>query len=230
VVWADRTGGISAPPYATANLATHVGDDPAAVAQNRARLADRAGLGDPRGWWFLDQVHGCDVLTVTDPPVEGRGVPAADAVVTSTTGLPLVVLTADCAPIALADDEAVGVVHAGWRGLLAGVVPAAVAALRAVGSGTVRAALGACIRPAHYEFGRADLDAMVERFGPSVEARTVDGRPALDVAAAVRVALVEAGVPDLDDAGWCTASDPRRWFSHRRDGTTGRQGLVVVKG
>lgn len=220
---------MSAAPYASANLAAHVGDHPEAVAANRARLATRTGLPDPAGWWFLDQVHGAGVLTVTGPASAGADPPTADAAVTASPGVPLVVLTADCAPIALADDLAVGVVHAGWRGLLAGVVPAAVAALRAVGAGPVRAALGACVRPAHYEFGRGDLDRLVARFGRGVEGRTHDDRPALDVAAAVRVALGEVGVTAVDDPGWCTVADPDRWFSHRRDGITGRQGLVVVK-
>jgi hypothetical protein len=220
---------VSAVPYASANLAGHVGDDPAAVAENRARVATAAGLPDPDLWWFLDQVHGADVVTVRAPRPTGTPPPAADAAVTAAVGVALVVLTADCAPVALADDHAVGVVHVGWRGLLAGVVPAAVAALRAVGSGPVRALIGPCIRPGRYEFGREDLDLLVARFGATVEARTDTGRPALDVAAGVRIALAEVGVTDVDDLGWCTAGDPVRWFSHRRDGTTGRQGLVVVK-
>ena len=206
-----------------------MGDDPVAVAENRVRVAVAAGLADPSTWWFLDQVHGAEVLAVTGPPAPGAVPPAADAAVTAVAGVPLVVLTADCAPIALADDVAVGVVHAGWRGLLAGVVPAAVAALRAVGRGPVRAALGACVRAPHYEFGPDDLAAMVARFGPAVAGRTAAGTPALDVPAAVRIALAEAGVDDLADPGWCTAADPARWFSHRRDGVTGRQGLIVVK-
>lgn len=206
-----------------------MGDDPAAVAENRARVAAAAGLPGPSEWWFLDQVHGAEVLTVTGPPASGAAPPRADAAVTASAGVALVVLTADCAPIALADDVSVGVVHAGWRGLLAGVVPAAVAALRAVGQGPVRAALGACVRAPHYEFGADDLAAMVGRFGPAVEGRTDAGTPALDVPAAVRIALAEVGVDDLADPGWCTAADPARWFSHRRDGETGRQGVIVVK-
>lgn len=196
---------------------------------NRRRVAEAAGLPDPAVWWFLDQVHGADVVTATAPADPSAPPAPADAAVTDRVGVPLVVLTADCAPVALADDVAVGVVHAGWKGLLAGVVPAAVAALRAVGAGAVRALVGPCIRPARYEFGRADLDRLVARFGPGVEGRTVTGHPALDVPAAVAVALAEAGVADVTDSGWCTAEDPLRWFSHRRDGVTGRQGLVVVR-
>ena len=137
-------------------------------------------------------------------------------------------LTADCAPIALCAANAVGVVHAGWPGLLAGVVGAGVDALRAVApAAEVRAVLGPCVHPARYEFGAADLAKLVDRFGPGVAARTDEGRPALDIPAAVRVALAEAGVTDLVDVDVCTSASPDH-FSHRRDGPTGRQALVAV--
>jgi hypothetical protein len=223
-VWTDRLGGVSAPPYDTANLATHVGDAPGAVRENRKRLARTQSLSLPEVWVWLDQVHGADVATVSEPGSH----PTADAAVTAVAGLPLVVLTADCAPIAIADDRAVGVVHAGWRGLLAGVVSAAVEALRALGDGEVRAEIGPCIRPAHYEFGADDLAALAARFGPVVVGETVDGRPALDLAAGVRAAFAECGVGTITDDGTCTYADTR-YFSHRRDGVTGRQAVVVVK-
>jgi copper oxidase (laccase) domain-containing protein len=169
------------------------------------------------------------VHRVEAEPVPGALPVEADGAVTRLDGVPLVVLTADCAPIAIADDLAVGVVHAGWKGLETGVVAAAVAALREIGRGPVRAVVGPCIRAAHYEFGRADLDRLVARFGPDLEGRTAAGRPALDVAAGVRIAFAEVGVTDVVDPGTCTAADPARWFSHRRDGTTGRQAVVVVQ-
>jgi copper oxidase (laccase) domain-containing protein len=118
-------------------------------------------------------------------------------------------------------------VHAGWRGLLAGVVPTAVDALRAVGTGTVRAVIGPCIRPAHYEFGTDDLAVVAARFGDVVIGTTVDGSPALDLAAGVRAAFGECGVVDVDDLGECTFADSR-YFSYRRDGVTGRQAVVAV--
>src|SRR5205085_6573345 len=141
--------------------------------------------------------------------------------VTATRGLPLAVLTADCAPVALACDDAIGVVHAGHRGLEHGVIEAAVAALRDIGRGPVRAYLGPCIRPARYEFGAADLARLVARLGPEVEGHTADGRPALDIPAAVRAALRNAGVDVFTDGGVCTASSAEH-FSYRRDGVTGR--------
>jgi YfiH family protein len=224
-VWTDRHGGVSAPPFDTANLTASGGDAPDAVAENRRRLARTLGLEPPDDWWWLRQVHGAHVVRAQGqaPPVP----PEADAVVTTQSGLPLVVLTADCASIALASDTAIGAVHAGWPGLLAGVVEAAVEELRALGRGPVRAALGPCVHPERYEFGEADLARMVERLGAGVAAQTDAQRPALDVPAAVRAALGRAGIDDLDDVDVCTSAS-RDHFSHRRDGATGRQALVVV--
>jgi YfiH family protein len=216
---------VSAAPYDSCNVGDHVGDAPEAVAVNRERVAAEAGLGSPSGWVWMRQVHGADVHVATAPT--GAEPPAADAAVTATRGLPLAVLTADCAPVALACDDAVGVVHAGHRGLEQGVIPAAVAQLRAIGRGPVRAYLGPCIRPARYEFGAADLARLVERLGPEVEGRTCDGRPALDIPSAVRTALRDAGVEDFVDGGACTASSDA-YFSYRRDGVTGRQATIVV--
>jgi YfiH family protein len=226
LVWCSgREGGVSTSPYDTCNVGDHVGDRPAAVAQNRARVAVEAGLADPAAWVWMRQVHGADVHVASGPT--GAAPPAADAAVTSERGLPLAVLTADCAPLALACDDAVGVVHAGHRGLERGVIPAAVAQLRAIGNGPVRAYLGPCIRPTRYEFGAADLARLVERLGPGVAGRTHDGRPALDIPAAVRASLREAGVDELFDGGACTASSDA-YFSYRRDGVTGRQVTIVL--
>jgi copper oxidase (laccase) domain-containing protein len=165
------------------------------------------------------------VLTVRGPPT--GPVPPADAAVTSEVGRPVVVLTADCAPLVLACDDAVAVVHAGWLGLLAGVIEAAAARLRDVGHGVVRAALGPCIHPDRYAFGAADLARVVDRYGPSVAATTDTDQPALDLPAGVRVALDRAGVDDPHDVDVCTAASPDH-FSYRRDGRTGRQGVVAV--
>lgn len=225
-VWcSDRRGGVSAPPYDTLDVGDHVGDDPDAVAANRARLAEAAGLVDPTRWVWLRQVHGVGVHLATAPT--DAQPPEADAAVTATRGLPLAVVTADCAPVALACDDAIGVVHAGHPGLEHGVIEAAVTALRGIGTGPVHAYLGPCIRPAHYEFGPADLERLVARFGRGVEGRTRAGRPAFDVPAAVRLALASCGVDDLDDGGICTAASAEH-FSYRRDGVTGRQVTIVM--
>ena len=173
----------------------------------------------------MRQVHGAAVHVASRPT--GVEPPEADAAVTAVRGLPIAVITADCAPLALACDDAVGVVHAGHRGLELGVIEAAVAALREIGNGPVRAYLGPCIRPARYEFGEADLARLVARFGPEVAARTHDGRPALDIPTAVRIALGACAVDDFADAGVCTAASPAH-YSYRRDGLTGRQATIAV--
>jgi purine-nucleoside/S-methyl-5'-thioadenosine phosphorylase / adenosine deaminase len=170
-------------------------------------------------------VHGTTVLDADRG--SGDALPPADAAVTTTPGRPLVVLTADCAPLALATDDALAVVHAGWGGLLGGVIEAATERLRATGTGGVRAALGPCIHPARYEFGPDDLERVVAAYGPAVAGRTAAGAPALDLPAAVRAALARAGVHDLHDVDVCTAASPDH-FSYRRDGDTGRQALVAV--
>jgi len=226
-VWcSDRHGGVSAPPYDSCNVGDQVGDDVDAVGANRVAVATAARLVEPTRWVWMRQVHGAGVHVATGPT--GPVPPEADAAVTAARGLPLAVITADCAPIALASDDAVGVVHAGHRGLGLGVVEAAVGALREIGHGPVRAFLGPCIGPEHYEFGAADLARLVARFGPEVEGRTHDGRPALDIPAAVRLALARCGVDELSIAGVCTAASSD-YFSYRRDGVTGRQATVVVR-
>lgn len=220
---------MSQAPFAEANLGMSVGDDPAAVAQNRRMLAERLGFPE-QGWAWLHQVHGATVIAGEQHTREeqARGdAPKADAAVTARPGVPLVVQTADCAPIALATDDAIAVVHAGWPGLVAGVIPKAVARLRDVGHGEVRAALGPCVHACCYQFGRAELDRVVATLDESVEAHTSAGDLALDIPAAVRVALTRAGVEHVDDAGVCTYTSPDH-FSYRRDGRTGRQALVAV--
>jgi purine-nucleoside/S-methyl-5'-thioadenosine phosphorylase / adenosine deaminase len=201
-----------------------VGDAPDAVARNRGRVADRLALPPPERWAWMEQVHGADVVTVEGPTDRP---PVADALVTSTIGLPLAVVTADCAPIAIACDGAVGVVHAGHRGLLAGVIARAVEALRAIGRGDVRAVLGPCIRAPRYEFGERDLSTLVDTFGPRVASRTEWDTPAFDITAAVHIALQRAGVANVDDGGECTSTS-RDYFSYRRDGVTGRQATIAV--
>lgn len=193
-----------------------VGGDQAALTARRRAVVDAP-------WTWLRQVHGARVVTVTDPG-EHAGV-EADAAVTAVAGAVLAVHTADCAPVLLVADGAVGVAHAGWRGLVAGVVEATAAALAALGHPPRRAVLGPCIRPRCYEFGGPELDLVTERYGPAVRAETAWGSPALDVAAAVAAACGSLGL-ELDDAGTCTACSPVHW-SHRARGDLGRQALVA---
>lgn len=122
--------------------------------------------------------------------------------------------TADCAPIVLVGPAAVGVVHAGWRGLLDGVVERAVAALHDLGDGALVAHLGPCIRAGCYEFDGPGRARLADRFGDAVLATTTWRTPAIDLPAGVHAALGESGVEVVHDGAGCTACD-RRWYSHR---------------
>jgi purine-nucleoside/S-methyl-5'-thioadenosine phosphorylase / adenosine deaminase len=244
-----RAGGTSGAPYATLNLGLRVGDDLRRVLANRRRVATVLGLAG-RPWALVRQVHGADVLAVgAGPPgagdraVErrqlGEGPPEAkpplgeaDGLVTTDPGVVLAVLTADCAPVLLADPAArvVGAVHAGWRGLAAGVVEAGVAAMAELGAdparsvGLVGPAVGGCC----YEVGPDVRDAVGARL-PDALATTRDGRPALDPAAGAAQALALAGVGQVRVAAECTFDLQERFFSHRRDhGRSGRQAGIVA--
>lgn len=177
----------------------------------------------PVPWVWLDQVHGAGVV-VAAAPGEHAG-SRADAVVTCEPGVPVAVHTADCAPLLMVADRGIAVVHAGWQGLLAGVVDATVEVM--VGQGMVpqRAVLGPVIRPRCYEFGDADMEPLVERFGPEVRSTTAWGTSAFDLPAAVRAAVAAHGL-DVDDAGTCTACSPAHW-SHRARVDRERQALVA---
>lgn len=145
----------------------------------------------------------------------------ADAAVTDAPGCTLAVRTADCTPVVLLGRRSVAVVHAGWRGLLAGVVERTVDALRALGDEPQEAHLGPCIRPGCYEFDGAELADLVDRFGSAVRATTTWGTPAVDLPRAVAEALAAAGVHAVHDTSGCTACD-ERWFSHRARAESGR--------
>jgi len=230
ILFSDRTGGVSAPPFDTANAGYRRGDDPAHVDENRVRIG--AGLGGrashPAEWISLHQVHGPAVYPADRAgPTAGRPAPQADAAVSAEPGAVLSVLTADCGPVALVAPGVVAAVHAGWRGVAAGVLEAAVAEVRERTSGPVRAVLGPCIHAECYEFSVADLDPIAERLGPDVVGETSAGRPALDVPRAIRLALAGAGVTDVTDVDVCTACSTDH-FSHRRDGRTGLQTMLVA--
>jgi YfiH family protein len=192
--------------------------DPGALPEARAALA-------PFAWTWLRQVHGSGVAVVEEPGA-CRGV-EADAAVTRCAGAALAVLTADCAPVALSCEQGVvGVAHAGWRGLLAGVVEAAIGSMEALGAQRVFAAVGPCIWPHAYSFSPADLDAVAARFGPSVRATTTEGSPALDLPAAVASALERAGAYLVASSQSCTHCSGVH-FSWRARGDRGRQATVV---
>jgi YfiH family protein len=224
-LFTERAGGVSAGPYASLNLGDHVGDDPRAVVANRQRLTARLGVPVR----FMRQVHGADVLTFAS----AAGwlhypAPAADAMVTDLPGFGLGVLAADCVPVVFTAPGAVGVAHAGRVGLAAGVVPATLAALAALGAepGRIHAEVGPSVCGLCYEVPaamRAEVDAAV----PGVASTTRAGTPALDLRAGVAAQLRASGVTDITISDRCTMEDPGL-FSHRRDGgRTGRFAGIV---
>ncbi len=165
-------------------------------------------------------------MVVVDEPGAGAG-RRADAAVTAVRGAALAVHTADCVPVVLVGDGVVGVAHAGWRGLAAGVIETTVAAMGRLAPGRpVEAVIGPCIRVECYEFGPGDLDVVAEALGDQVRGRTSAGAPALDLTAATNAALARAGVADVRDDGSCTACGDR-WFSHRARAETGRQAALA---
>ena len=183
----------------------------------------------PRTMTVLRQVHGTRVVEVTRPG--GHQGACADAAWTSAPQATLAVRSADCVAVALygADangDGAVAVIHAGWRGLFDGVVPATLAELRHHGIRDVRAVVGPHICALHYEFGSCELSAAITAFGPSVAARTSWGTPALDLGEATRLALRDHGAVIDREIGRCTASD-ERYFSHRARGERGRTAVLI---
>jgi YfiH family protein len=202
----------------------HGGDSVVTV---RPDVADRRRAVVDLPWTWLRQVHGAEVVHV-DRPGDKAGW-RADAAVTAHAGCALAVLTADCAPVALASPEGVtGVAHAGWRGVMAGVVEATVAEMRALGATDVSAVIGPCIHPGCYEFGPDALDDVAARLGDGVRATTAAGSPALDLPAAVRVALANAAVDveRVTDVGICTACSDNH-FSWRARREQQRQAAVV---
>ena len=182
-------------------------------------------------WSWVRQVHGAGVVTVAPGRVvEG---PEADALVTpvgersGAPGAAVAVFTADCAALALASPEGVlGAVHAGWRGVAAGVIQAAVDAMRRAGARSVVGALGPCIHAECYEFGPADLATVERALGSEVGGRTSWGAPALDLPAAVEAAAEAGGIDLVVSSPVCTACSPGH-FSHRARGDRERQALVV---
>ena len=219
-----RSGGASAAPYASLNLGDHVGDVPAAVAENRRRLAAAAGLPAEPVW--LEQVHGTHVADLDG--LGGAG--PADAAFTRQAGRVCVILTADCLPILLAADTGglVAAAHAGWRGLALGVIEATVRALN-VPPGRLVAWLGPAIGPKHFEVGPEVRDELLKSDAEAGAAFVPNarGRFMADLGKLARRRLSALGVSRIYGGGECTFSEADRYFSHRRDGVTGRQATLI---
>jgi len=212
----ERAGGVSEGPYASLNLADHVGDEPAAVRENRRRVVEATG---GTALVLAQQVHGTSVQLVEEP---FRGAaPEADALVTRTPGLVLGVLVADCTPVLVADPEAgvVGVAHAGRRGMAGGVVPALLRGMAQQGARRMVARVGPSICSRCYPVPLALREEVAAR-EPVTRSVSRTGEPSLDVAAGVLAQLREGGV-EVSEVPGCSAEDDEL-YSYRRSRTTGR--------
>lgn len=221
--------GVSQAPFDAFNLGVRCGDEAAAVDTNRERLIDEFSLPAPPHW--LRQVHGTHAVRATqrDP---GSAEPEADAAIASDAGTVLAILTADCLPVVFAVDDGseIAAAHAGWRGLVAGVLENTVAALSAP-AGRILAWLGPAAGPQAYEIGEEVFDAFVSRDARARSAfvTTRPGHWHADLYALARQRLRDAGVEQVYGGGLCTISDPQRFYSHRRDQRTGRMATVVYR-
>lgn len=218
--------GVSPPPFDRFNLGLRCGDDPALAQHNRDLLVSWLALPAAPHW--LRQVHGTGVVRFESPAVADAGgehEPEADAAVTSVPGVVLAILSADCLPVVLAAREGgeVAAAHAGWRGLAAGMLEATVAAMRTPPAGLV-AWLGPAAGPQAYEIGAEVREAFVaaDAGAASAFAPTRPGHWRVDLYALARRRLAAVGVTDVHGGGLCTISDPDRFYSHRRDGRSGR--------
>jgi YfiH family protein len=219
--YSTRQGGVSAGPYESLNIGILTGDERDSVSENRRRLAGRVGVAPERvamGW----QVHGADLLEWEEPIASRFADPDADLQrvdghTTEATGAALLVLVADCVPVALSDGDRVAMLHCGWRGLAAGIVASAVERFDSPPAAAVGPGIGRCC----YEVGPEVLRAF--------DADLADGRM-LDLRAAATRKLEHAGVMGVEHVDLCTSCNPELFFSHRRDGPeTGRQAGVVVR-
>lgn len=226
MVFTSRAGGASASPYDSFNLAEHVGDDPAAVRANRERLAGILGLPVENFVW-MEQLH-TNTVTVVDGP-QAEPVPATDALVTTQVGLALCVLVADCTPVLLSDHAAgvIGAVHAGRMGARNGIVTRTVAQMVKLGAkpANIQALLGPAAAGESYEVPAA-MAADVEAHLPGSATTTAKGTPGLDIRAGIVRQLMSVGVTHIDADPRDTITD-EAFFSHRREGTTGRQAGVI---
>ncbi len=218
-----RRGGVSLPPYDSLNLGDHVGDDPAAVAENRRRLLTELELPQEPRW--LTQVHG---TCSADAAIVRQGC-EADASYTDKVGVVCTVLTADCLPVLLCDRAGgqVAAVHAGWRGLLNGVIEQTIAAMDA--EADMLAWLGPAIGPAAFEVGE-EVRAAFLADAPEAEVAFVPspgGRWLADIYSLARQRLHRAGISAIYGGEHCTFSEPERFYSYRRDGRTGRMASLI---
>jgi YfiH family protein len=224
-LFSTRDGGVSQGPYRSLNLGILTDDDPERVVENRARLASAAGVDGRRvamGW----QVHGAELREWDAPAPDnayaepgGKELPRVDGHRTEQARLGLLVLVADCYPVALSDGVGVAMLHCGWRPLAGGIIAKAVARFERAPAAAVGPGIGGCC----YEVGQEVLEHFVD-VGGAADGRMLDLRRVIDAR------LAAAGVTEVQHLDRCTSCDPERYFSHRRDdGVTGRQAGLVVR-
>jgi len=240
LIFTDRHGGVSPPPFDSLNLAYHTGDEPHNVGENRMRVATVMGIAAER-FVYLQQVHGVNVARATARDTGGGGnrpgaeFAASDGVFTTEKEMVLAVLTADCVPCAIALPSAgvVAMLHAGWKGTIGDIVGSALAHFeRELGLdlGETRAVMGPAIGPCCYEVDEGRARLFVEKYGVDSNVVCGEGERRLDLFQANRINLLKAGVREenISRVGGCTCCS-ERYFSFRRDGVTGRQGAFVFR-
>jgi YfiH family protein len=225
VLFTTRRGGVSEGPYESLNLGILTDDDPACVVENRRRAATEAGVDPERvamGW----QVHGTDLREWSEPPPDlayaqpgDKDLERVDGHLTREAGIGLIVLVADCYPVALSDGEQVAMLHCGWRPLAGGIIEKALERFDSTPSAVVGPGIGGCC----YEVGEEVLEAFADIEGAAA------GRM-LDLRRVISAKLADAGVTDVQHLDRCTSCEPELYFSHRRDnGVTGRQAGIIVR-
>jgi polyphenol oxidase len=225
VTFTTRQGGVSEGPYESLNLGILTDDEPANVTENRRRAARQAAVDPDRmamGW----QVHGTDLREWDEPPPDrayaepgGKDLERVDGHLTRESGLGLLVLVADCFPVALSDGEQAAMLHCGWRPLAGGILEKALARFASTPAAAVGPGIGGCC----YEVGQEVLEAFADVDGAA------SGRM-LDLRKVIAAKLAAAGVTDVQQVDRCTSCEPELYFSHRRDGgVTGRQAGIVVR-
>jgi YfiH family protein len=224
VVSTFRSGGVSVAPYSSLNLGDHVGDAPAAVAANRQRLQEKAGLPAEPQW--LAQVHGVSVADLDSPGPYGP----ADAAITRCANRVCAILTADCLPLVFTtlSGDRIAAAHAGWRGLAAGIIEATVGALNDSPQNLL-VWLGPAIGPKHFEVGPEVREALLEGDPGTDRAFQTNarGRYMADLAMLARSRLEGLGISRIYGGAQCTYAEAERYFSHRRDGRSGRQVTLI---
>lgn len=223
-VTTQRVGGVSGGPWAALNLGLHVGDDEASVLANRQHLTQFLNLPQEPCW--LNQVHGTEIVMLEEYANPNSTI-TADGAIASNPGLVCAVMTADCMPVFICDanGEQVAVVHAGWRGLAAGIVELAIARMRAEPKQLMVWA-GPCIGPEHFEVGvevQAQLGGLADNYRPHRQA----GKVYADLYKILGERLVKLGVGEYSHSSACTFRDQQKYFSYRRDGECGRMASLI---